>query len=290
MVLFKAFYSNYTTDMARSFGRANLGLVWADGPRWTSQKNFTVKQLKNFGFGKKDLEGVIVKEANDLVDHVLGIHGHVLIDSYLFGVPALNVLWNMVAGYSFSREDDELKWLLDLNTFLFKSQTFYVAVTVPWIRYLFPAISGYNKWLEGVDGMKNKMRREIEEHESELDEDSPRDLIDSYLIEMKNNPDDQEFCIEQLIMICMDLMSAGSETTSTTLMWSVLYMVLYPEVQDRCFLEIEDSIGQSNVSLDDFEKLHFCQATIAEVLRVSQVAVSTVFHRVSKKVNHKLND
>ena len=107
---------------------------------------------------------------------------------------------------------------------------------------------------------------------------------------MKNDPDDQEFCIEQLIMICMDLMSAGSETTSTTLMWSVLYMILYPEVQDRCFLEIEDSIGQSNVSLDDFEKLHFCQATIAEVLRVSQVAVSTVFHRVSKKVNHALNN
>jgi len=275
---------NYTTDIARSFGRANLGIVWADGPRWVGQKNFTVKQLKNFGFGKKDLEDVIVKEANDIVDHMLSNGDCVLIDSYLFGVSALNVLWNMVAGYSFNRKDEELKWLLDLNTFLFKSQTFYVAVTAPWIRYLFPSISGYNKWLEGVEGMKNKIRSEIKNHESDLDENCPRDYIDSYLIEMRQNPDDPEFCKEQLIMIGMDLMSAGSETTSTFLMWSVLYMVLYPEVQEKCQLEIEEHIGQANVSLNDFDKLNYCQATIAEVLRVSQVAVSTVYHRVIKKV------
>ena len=64
---------------------------------------------------------------------------------------------------------------------------------------------------------------------------------------------DPEFHEEQLTMIGMDLMSAGSDvrevrikanlifflqTTSTTLLWSVLYLVLNPEVQEHCFQEV----------------------------------------------------
>ena len=63
---------------------------------------------------------------------------------------------------------------------------------------------------------------------------------------------DPEFHEEQLTMIGMDLMSAGSDvrsqnqtevnllfqTTSTTLLWSVLYLVLNPEVQEHCYQEV----------------------------------------------------
>ena len=100
---------------------------------------------------------------------------------------------------------------------------------------------------------------------------------------MKKNPD-PEFCKEQLVMIGMDLMSAGSETTATTLMWVVLHLVLQPEVQECCFKEIQANIGQASVTLGDSGKLHFCQATVAEIQRVSQVAVSSLQHRVLKEV------
>ena len=65
---------------------------------------------------------------------------------------------------------------------------------------------------------------------------------------------DPEFHGEQLTMMGMDLMSAGSDvrtqniflivyfcyfqTTSTTLLWTVLYLVLNPEVQERCYQEV----------------------------------------------------
>jgi len=35
-----------------------------------------------------------------------------------------------------------------------------------------------------------------------------------------------------------DLFAAGSETTSTTLLWIILYLIKYPEVQDLCRTEI----------------------------------------------------
>ena len=153
-----------------------------EGARWTGQRNFTVKQLKNFGFGKRDLEVGISKEANDLVNHMLSLGEQVKIDSSLFALPVLNVLWNMVAGQSFSREDAGIQKLLDLNTFLFSSEIFMIVLHAPWIRHLLPSVSGYNKWLEGVNGIKDRIRMEIQEHEATLDVDNPRDFIDTYLI------------------------------------------------------------------------------------------------------------
>ena len=35
-----------------------------------------------------------------------------------------------------------------------------------------------------------------------------------------------------------DLFAAGSETTSTTLQWIILYLIKYPDVQDLCRTEI----------------------------------------------------
>jgi cytochrome P450 family 2 subfamily J len=51
---------------------------------------------------------------------------------------------------------------------------------------------------------------------------------------------------------CMDLFAAGSETTSTTLAWAVLFMILNPDVQDKVQREIDQVIGQDREpSLDD---------------------------------------
>ena len=54
-----------------------------------------------------------------------------------------------------------------------------------------------------------------------------------YLNEIKAEPRNSEFYREQLVNVCLDFFLAGAETTSTTLMWCVMYMSLYPDVQVR---------------------------------------------------------
>jgi len=44
-------------------------------------------------------------------------------------------------------------------------------------------------------------------------------------------------------MLCVDLFIAGSETTSNTLEFAILYMILNPKVQAKVFQEIEAVIG-----------------------------------------------
>jgi cytochrome P450 len=58
------------------------------------------------------------------------------------------------------------------------------------------------------------------------------------LVEIKNTNDpSSSFYADEghhnLVASLMDLFAAGSETTSTTLTWAVLYMVREPAVQDR---------------------------------------------------------
>ena len=43
------------------------GIIMTDGPEWTSQRRFALKHLKDFGFGRSGLEGVIQGEVEDLV-------------------------------------------------------------------------------------------------------------------------------------------------------------------------------------------------------------------------------
>ena len=132
--------------------------------------------------------------------------------------------------------------------------------------------------------MRDFFRNQIREHEADLQEDNPRDFMDGFLTEKRSgNPD---FTDEQLIMICFDLFGAGFDTTSSTLCWAVLYLSLYPEVQQRCHDEVTSVLGSGGreVSLEDTQSLHYCQAVIAEVQRLGQVAVTNVMHRLTEEV------
>ena len=100
---------NYTTLWARSVKGKNLGLVMTDGDFQTRQKNFCMKQLKNFGFGKKDFESVILEQARELVKYLERKEGKMTINNSVFSTSAVNLIWSLVAGYSFDREDPEIK-------------------------------------------------------------------------------------------------------------------------------------------------------------------------------------
>ena len=55
--------------------------------------------------------------------------------------------------------------------------------------------------------------------------------------------------------MCMDLFLAGTETTSTALAHMLLYLVMYPEMQERLRQELHQTIGRDRLpSLEDAAK------------------------------------
>ena len=47
------------------------GIVHTSGTLWSDQRRFAIKVLRDFGFGKKGLDGVLQEEAQDLVRELL---------------------------------------------------------------------------------------------------------------------------------------------------------------------------------------------------------------------------
>ena len=74
-------------------------LIFNDGEGWKSQRRFALKTLKDFGFGKKGLEGVLVEEADRMGDYFREQDGRPTFVLNLFNVAILNVLWQIVANH-----------------------------------------------------------------------------------------------------------------------------------------------------------------------------------------------
>ena len=73
---------------------------------------------------------------------------------------------------------------------------------------------------------------------------------------------------EFLAAVIGDLFIAGSETTTTALRWSLALLAIHPDIQERMFQEINDTIGTEKLpSVHDRTKLKYVEAFYMEVLR-----------------------
>ena len=170
-------------------------------------------------------------------------------------------------------------WMDDLNK-LFKQNKF-VIYYLPQVARLFPESTGMASRQRFFENLLDTFAAEVKHHSETLDPNEPRDFIDMYLIEGTQEGSKEHFKdTRQLLTIIMDLFQAGSETTSTTLKWSLLFMALNEDIQCRCREEIWTSIGRDRQPTSrDVAKLPFCRATIMEVQRLSCVVPASLQRR-----------
>ena len=127
---------------------------------------------------------------------------------------------------------------------------------------------------------------EIAKHQKSLDPSQSRDFIDVYLTEMRTN---SGLNIDDLACIMADFLAAGTETSSTTLKWILLYLTLYPSVQERSREEIEHVLGpDGRCEMSHLKSLPYTLSVITEVQRVARVAPISLMHELNKTT--KLGD
>ena len=243
---------------------------------WKEQKRFVLKCLRDYGFGKKS-EQNIQDEAKALINHIIENNdSEQFLIKNVFNISAVNVIWKMVANETFSLESEEgRKYVESIEAVLTKVDP---KVSIP----LFGKYTTvFKNRVKQANEIKRGLMRIINDHEQSLDEREPRDLIDHYLLAIREGR--PGFEKEELVLIIFDLFAAGSETTSTTLRWAVLYLILNPEIQRRCQQEL-DQVENKYPGLSDMEVLPYCQAVILEVLRVGSTAPGTLIHRAKRRV------
>nr|AKH03504.1 cytochrome P450 3037B1 [Paracyclopina nana] len=262
----------------------NQGLMFADGNSWKSHRRFSLKTLRDFGFGKSSLESVLIEEADRMGEFFLSQKDEPFLVQTLFNLVILNVLWTIVAGKRYELSDPKAQGIVRLITESVQVENLRFLFNMPWVRYLFPQASGWNTQKKIIGDLRDLVGGLVDEHKSNFDTSDMRDFMDVYLREMDGRT---EFNEEALIVTAMDLFAAGSETTATTLSWAVLYMILYPDVQAKVYKEISEVLGDREPTLEDRSSLPYTDACIMEIQRLGSIAPMAVPHRALKDVEVK---
>ncbi|XP_066275408.1 cytochrome P450 2J6-like [Branchiostoma lanceolatum] len=117
------------------------------------------------------------------------------------------------------------------------------------------------------------IREEIGRHRLNLDPEDPRDFIDYCLLQLAQQDEGGTWLKEDnVVYIIQDLFIAGTDTTAATLTWALLYMVLYPDVQQKVQAELDSVLGATKPSLAHRDQLPYTTATIMEAQRIRHIA------------------
>ncbi|NXG26375.1 CP2J2 protein, partial [Grallaria varia] len=253
------------------------GVMFSSGHLWKQQRRFGLATMRKMGVGRKEQEYQIQEEARLLVEYLQKTNGKPLDPTMPVVHAVANVICSMVFGHRFSRDDESFLRLIesiDTITAVTNSISFFVYDVFPWLaRHL---LGPLKKAKSRLDFAKALLAKELESHKEKRKPGENRDFIDYYLDEIdKTNGDaDATYSEENLIQTIFDLFIAGTETTATTLRWALLFMVIYPDIQEKVQKELDAVLGCSHVfCYEDRKKLPYTNAVIHEIQRYSNIVL-----------------
>ncbi|KAL3884088.1 hypothetical protein ACJMK2_030310 [Sinanodonta woodiana] len=260
------------------------GVIFTSGASWKKQRKLSLNCLQKLGFSRNSFEVCIADEAKILIKLIEQNTDAALKMKDILIMCVSNVICGIVFGRRFSHED---KQFLEVVANMSEDAKYIGHASIlmncfPFLQYLPGDILGTKTILEHKKVFDKFFEDLYENHQSTLDVNCPRDFMDLYLIEMKKNstlPNKEKKLTAR---------PTGTETTSTTLLWAVLYLLHYPDVQEKCFDEIQTVLGLKRFpSLDDRSHLPYCEATILETLRIAAVVPLAVPHASTRDVYFK---
>ncbi|XP_067675688.1 cytochrome P450 2U1-like [Haliotis asinina] len=269
------------------------GIVGTSGDLWHEQRRFALNTLREFGAGRTIMEDKIHEEIAHFVLALDEQKGQGFDIQRLVQNAVSNIMCSIVFGKRFEYTDSVfIKFLKAMDDTFQSSTTSGLLNVFPLVRFLPGDPFRFRNTMANVDIVNNLLIHPfIKNHLNDHDDENRDDFIHVYLKEMRHRQQKQETTtldLENLTQTVSDLFAAGSETTSTTIRWALVFFLNYPDVQEKCFQEILENVGQSRrPSMKDKTNLPYVGATVLEVLRFADIAPTAVPHAVAQDVQFR---
>ncbi|TDH08368.1 hypothetical protein EPR50_G00096590 [Perca flavescens] len=248
-------------------GDSGRGLFTSSGEKWKRQRRFALSTLRSFGLGKGTMEQSICEEIRHLQEEIEKEKGEPF-------NPA-GIICQLVFGKRFDYNGHNFQTMLKNISKAFRLEGSVWAT----LYESFPGVMKHlpgpqNKIFSNNYAILDFINLEIKSHKKDLDHSDPRDYIDAFLFEMENHKEtDLGFTEINLAMCTLDLFLAGSDTTFTTLLWALVFLIKNLDIQNKVQAEIDRVIGQTRLPrMADRPNLPYTDAVIHEIQRMGNIA------------------
>ncbi|XP_033120091.1 steroid 17-alpha-hydroxylase/17,20 lyase-like [Anneissia japonica] len=256
-------------------------------PIWKFHRKLAHSAIRKYATGEylENLIGEIIPRIQSVMTQKVGtpFDPHEVITLAVY-----NVIASMCFGHKYEFNDPDLRRIIELQKEIneaFGNGT--LADFIPIARFL-PSPS-VNKFKKLITESSTMIEKEVSQHLKRYSPDEPaNDLIELLLQaqreELQENDDEtsRKLTDVHIKQIVDDLFSAGTDTSSTTLLWGIGCMIDNPSIQEKIKKELDQVIGDRPPRLSDRGKLPYTEAAIMEIMRFGTVAPLAFTHRALK--------
>lgn len=273
------------------------GIFFIDGLFWQDQRRFTLRNMRDFGFGRRfeEFELEVKTELQDMIqlikegpkfeyeEEYLRPGGYMNFPKGLITSMA-NCYLQVIANERIPRGKQQKLYEAGKGSFNFQknSDEYGKLISIfPWLRHILPGLSKYNILRKGsmamFDFMEDFVNKQIETYQ----DGHVRSFMDTYIKEMKEADGGQRGYIkEQFHMICTDFLFPSLSAMESQIAFLFRILMHRPDVLKKVQDEIDYVVGTGRLpTLDDRPSLPYTEATIRESMRFDTLVPSSVAHR-----------
>ncbi|XP_068940946.1 cytochrome P450 2W1 [Petaurus breviceps papuanus] len=244
------------------------GIFFSSGELWKTTRKFTMSSLHNLGMGKKMMVKKILEEFSCLAELIDSFKGNPF-KLKLVNMAPTNVTFLLLFGDRFDYQDPTfvtLLRLIDEVMVLLGSPFLHLFNFYPFLGWF---LKPHKTILVKIEEVRVILRNYMAGSRQQVPGGYVTSYIDALMQKQSEEPQvETYFSDANIVASILDLVMAGTETTSTSLQWAVLLMAKYPEVQAKVQEELDRVLQASRLpEYEDQKALPYTNAVIHEIQR-----------------------
>ena len=247
---------------------------------WRTLRKLGHASIRMYDKGLQRIETISMEMVNEMLDKFAEKNGQPFDPKPHLSLATMNIVALLLVGRSYREGSEFFKAFLtfEKTTWDVLSRRLAGAIMdkLPWLRPYFDLLSGPGKRQQAATQALYKLVK-VETKKSE--DEGFNEGIGSLLRRAVEKGDITDL---NASLACANIILGGSATTTNTMHAFLNIMIHHPQIQRRLQKEVDDVIGQRQVTLDDRPDMPYHYATLLELLRYTAVAPLGIPHMAIK--------